>query len=77
MYTTLEDVYRQALQLPDDSKVILAERIIEHLGTHINPDLDRLHLDLVEQRRDEIQGKEITLIEGEEALAIVRQIISQ
>lgn len=54
MPKTLDKIYEQAMRLPDESKAILAERIVEYLGTHGNPDLERIHLDIVKRRRDEI-----------------------
>ena len=68
MSTTLDKIYEQAMRLPDESKAILAERIVEYLGTHVNPDLERLHLDIVKRRRDEIREMRVKPIDGKKAL---------
>jgi hypothetical protein len=75
MSTNLDQVYEQAMRLPDESKAVLAERIVEYLGTHVNPDLENIHLDIVRKRREEIREKRVDLIPGEDALAKVRQIL--
>jgi hypothetical protein len=41
MSLTIEQIYSEALLLPDESKASLAEKIIEYLETHIDPDLER------------------------------------
>ena len=75
MSMTVEQIYEEALRLPDDSKVCLAEQLIEYLESHIDNDLERIHLDTAKKRRDEIRSGQVQPIEGEEALARVRQVI--
>jgi hypothetical protein len=77
MATTLEKIYEQALRLPDESKATLAERIVEYLGTHVNPDLERLHLDIVKKRRDEMRERRVEPIDGQDALARARRAINK
>jgi hypothetical protein len=55
MATSIDKIYEQAMRLPDESKATLAERIVEYLETHVDPDLERLHLDTVKRRREEIR----------------------
>jgi len=73
MATTLDKIYEQAMRLPDESKTILAERIVEYLGTHVNPDLERLHLDIVKRRRDEMRERRVEPIDGQKALDRARK----
>lgn len=75
MSMTAEQIYKEALQLPDESKVFLAERLIEYLETNIDNDLERMHLDMAKKRRDEIRSGQIQPIDGDEALARVRRIV--
>jgi len=75
MSMTVEQIYEEALRLPDDSKVCLAEQLIEYVESHIDNDLERIHLDTAKKRRDEIRSGQVQPIEGEEALARVRQVI--
>lgn len=56
MPLTEEQVYKEALLLPDESKVFLAERLVEYVGTHIDGDLERMHVDTAKRRRDEIRS---------------------
>ncbi len=56
MQLTVDEVYNEAMQLPDDSKASLAERLVEYLETHTDRDLERLHLDTAKRRRDEIRS---------------------
>lgn len=75
MSVTVDQIYEEALQLPDESKASLAERLVEYLETNIDHDLERLHLDTAKRRRDEVRSGQIQPIEGEEALAHVRRIV--
>jgi hypothetical protein len=77
MATTLDKIYEQAMRLPDESKAILAERIVEYLGTHVNPDLERLHLDIVKRRRDEVRERRVEPTDGQKALARARKAINK
>ena len=77
MSLTVDQIYNEALLLPDESKVTLAERIVEYLETHTDRDLERLRLDTAKSRRDEIRSGKVQPINGEEALAHVRQLVQQ
>jgi hypothetical protein len=77
MAITLDQIYKDAMMLPDESKAVLAERIVEYLATHVNPDLEILHLDIVERRRDEMREKKVRPVNGPEALNRARRIISK
>jgi len=56
MITNIEKVYEDAMQLPNESKAQLAERIVNFLETHIDPQIENVHLDIVEQRKNEIKN---------------------
>jgi hypothetical protein len=75
MSLTIDQIYNEALLLPDDSKASLAERLVEYLGTHIDGDLERIHLDTAKRRRDEVRSGRVQPIDGEEALARVRRLV--
>jgi hypothetical protein len=75
--TSIDKIYEHTMELPDESKAILAERIVEYLGAHMNPDLERLHLDTVKRRRAEIQQGHVQPVDGQEALAAARGIINE
>ena len=75
MSLTIDQIYSEALLLPDESKASLAERLVEYLGTHIDGDLERIHLDTAKRRRDEVRSGRVQPIDGEEALARVRRLV--
>lgn len=75
MSMTSDQVYQEALLLPDDSKIALAERLVEYIESHINRDLERFHINEAKRRRDEIRSGRVQSIYGEEVLAHVRQLV--
>lgn len=77
MATNLDQIYEEAMSLPDESKAVLAERIVEYLVTHVNPELELLQLDIVRRRRDEMREKKVEPINGPDALAKARKIIQK
>lgn len=75
MSMTTEQIYQEALQLPDESKASLAEQLVDYLESHIDNDLERIHLDTAKRRRDEVRSGQVQPIDGEEALARVRRSV--
>lgn len=75
MSPNLDEIYEEALRLPDESKAVLAERIVEYLETHVTTDLERSHLDTVQRRRDEMKRGKVEPIDGHDASAMARRII--
>jgi hypothetical protein len=76
MPLTVEQIYEEALQLPDESKVLLAERIVDYVETHVDSDIERKHLDTAKRRRDEVRSGQVRPVDGEEALARVRRLVN-
>lgn len=77
MAETLDDVYRNALDLSDESKERLIERLVEHLESRIDPALQRTHLDMVKKRRDELRAGRVQAVDGEEALEKARRLLQR
>ncbi|MEI6259388.1 MAG: addiction module protein [Deltaproteobacteria bacterium] len=77
MAKKLDHIYEEAMSLPDETKAVLADRIVEYLVTHINPDLENFQLDIVKRRRDEIRQKKVEPVNGPDALAMARRVISK
>lgn len=75
MSMTVKQKYEEALRLPDEGKVILAEQLIEYVESHIDKNLERIHLDTAKRRRDEMRSGNVISLDGEEALARVRQTV--
>ncbi len=77
MAINLDQIYEEAMSLPDESKAVLAERIVEYLVTHVNSDIELLQVDIVKKRRDEMRQKKVKPIDGPHALAKARRIIDK
>ena len=77
MTMTLEQLCIEAITLPNESKAILADRLIESIGNNIDFQITRSHLEEVKNRRDEIRSGIISPIPGEDALARVRAIVGK
>lgn len=75
MGSTLDRIYEEALALPDESKASLAEKLVDYLETHVDPQLERRHLDRVKRRRDEVRSGQVEPVDGEEALEKARRIL--
>jgi hypothetical protein len=77
MSPNLDKIYEEALGLPNESKAILAERIVEYLETHVSPDLERVHLDVVRRRKGEMRTGKVEPIDGHEASVLAHKIINK
>jgi len=74
---SIEEILSEAQILPNESKAILAEKLVASIEERIDPQISKIHLAEVEKRRDEIRTGKVDLIHGEEALAGVRVTIGQ
>jgi hypothetical protein len=77
MSPNLDKIYEEALWRLDESKAVLAERIVEYLETHVPPDLERLHRDIVRRRRDEMKKGIAQPTDGREASVMAHRIINK
>lgn len=77
MEATLNKVYKEAMSLPDELKAILSERIVEYLESNVDPSLERLHMETVKRRRDEMRQGNIQPVNGKDALAKARRILEK
>ena len=77
MPLTIDDVYSQALALPDDSKESLAERLVAYLETHVEPEVERAHLDVAKRRRDEVRSGLVIPVDGPSVMAKARRIVGR
>jgi hypothetical protein len=75
MATQVDRIYEEVMGLPDELKATLAERIVEHLVTHVNPDLELLQLDIVKRRRDEVRKNKVAPLDGADVLIEARKLI--
>ena len=77
MRVNLDDIYNDALRLPDESKAQLVERLVEYFATHIDPDLERLHLETVKRRKEELRAGEVKPVKGKDALTKACHILER
>ncbi len=69
---TTQQIFDAAMSLPDDSKATLAERLVAHLAAHIDPSVERAHLEAATRRRDEIISGQVEALDGETVMARAR-----
>ena len=74
---SIEEILSAAQILPNESKAILAEKLVASIEEKVDPQLTKIHLVEVKKRRDEIRSGKVKLINGEDGLAKVRAIIEQ
>lgn len=77
MPMSLEKIFSEAKTLSNESKVILAEKLVASIEDDIDPQVTKSYLAEVKRRRDEIRSGKIVPINGEEGLAQVRAIIDK
>ena len=69
-----EEIYEAAMTLSDESKALLAERLVAYLETNMDPEVERAHLEVVRRRRDEILSGQVEGLDGEAVMARARKI---
>ena len=72
---TTQQIFEAAMSLPDDSKATLAERLVAHLASHTDPEVEKAHLDVATRRRDEIVSGQVEALDGEAVMARARKIV--
>ena len=66
MAPDVEQLYQQALCLPDESKASVAERLVAYLQAHIDRELEPEHLEIVERRRERFLSGQAAPVDGRE-----------
>ncbi len=74
MATTLEEVLEDALELPEDSRAVLVEHLIESLP--LDPAIQEEQLAIVRHRAEELRNGSVKGVPGEEALRLVREAVA-
>lgn len=75
MATTLEQVTKQAMALPSESRAQLADLLIESLDGDELSQIEQLWVAEAKRRRDEVRSGTVNTVPGEEALREVRDSI--
>jgi len=72
MSTTVEQLAKEAMSLPGESRARLADLLVESLDADTLTQIDRLWLSEAKRRRDEVRSGDVKTIPGDEALRSVR-----
>ena len=75
--TAAEKLYEDALALPAETRVELTERLVASLAADVPAEIQRAHIDEVRKRIAQVESGEVNLIPGDEALARVRNLLTQ
>lgn len=77
MPLTLEQLTAEALRLPVESRVLLADRLVESLDTAEFDDIERLWTAEAIRRRDEVRSGKVKSIPDEKVLDEVRRLVGR
>ncbi|HEX3186995.1 MAG TPA: addiction module protein [Pyrinomonadaceae bacterium] len=72
MATTVEQLAKQAMSLPSESRARLADLLVESLEDDDLGQTEQLWLKEAKRRRDEVRTGSVGTISGDEALRVVR-----
>ncbi|MBM3841637.1 MAG: addiction module protein [Verrucomicrobia bacterium] len=75
MPATIEQILEEALALPDDSRLLLAERLVESVNSSTSPDLEARQLAEVQRRMADVEAGRVELVPGSDALREVREAV--
>ncbi len=75
MATTVEQLAKQAMDLPAESRARLADLLVESLDAEELGQIDRLWIEEARRRRDEVRSGHVETIPGEEGLRKVRDAL--
>jgi putative addiction module component (TIGR02574 family) len=75
MALTLQQITEQAMQLPAQSRVDLAEQLVESLSETELADVQKVWASEAIRRRDELRSGRVQAIPGEQVQAEVRRAI--
>ena len=72
---SLDQIAAEILLLPNISRAMLADKLIESLELDIDTNIQSAWISVAKQRRDEVRDGVVRVIDGDEALAQIRQSI--
>jgi Putative addiction module component len=75
--TSVEQLMKEVLALPNTSRALLAEKLVESLEFDIDENIEKAWVNEAQQRRQEIKEGIVKPIAGEEALAEIRRILNR
>jgi len=77
MPLTLEQLTEEALLLPAESRVLLADKLVESLDSEEPDEIQRLWVAEAVHRRDEIRSGKVQAVPGEQVLDEVRRLVGR
>jgi hypothetical protein len=77
MPLTENQLYNEAILLPNPSKIFLVEKLLENIGENIDSDAEGLQIKEAKRRRDEIRSGQVLPVPGENALKQVRKMVEE
>ncbi len=77
MSLTLDQITDEAMQLPAESRVLLADKLVESLDSEEVDEIQRLWAAEAIRRRDEIRSGRVKAIPGEQVLDEVRRLVGR
>ncbi len=77
MGTTVEQLAKQAMSLPTESRARLADLLVESLDAEELGRIDQMWIAEAKRRRDEVRAGRVKTIPGEKALRKVRNALKR
>jgi putative addiction module component (TIGR02574 family) len=77
MSLTLDQITEEAMKLSTDSKVLLADKLVESLELEGPDEIERVWTAEAIRRRDEIRSGHVTPVSGEAVLEEVRRLVGR
>jgi putative addiction module component (TIGR02574 family) len=77
MVLTLDQLTKQALDLPAALRARLAEQLVESLADAAPDEIGRLWADEAVRRRDEVRSGRVKALSGEQVTAEVRRAVGR
>ena len=77
MSLSVEQIAEEALSLPSEARVLLADRLVESLDSVEDEKIHRLWATEALRRRDEVRSGRVKTIPGDEALKRVRKAVAR
>ena len=77
MAATVDETFRIALELSDESKACLAERLVVYRADHAPEELRRQQLQVRERRERELASGEVTGVPREQVARNVRRVLGE
>lgn len=76
MHATLDQLEAEAMQLNQQERADLAERLLESLASSTSDHLQQAWTQAALRRRDEIRSGKVVATPGPEGLAMVRSLVA-